>query len=72
MTVHKSQGTTLTRAELMLSNSFDYGQSYVALSRVTSLQGLWLTRPLTKRAVKAHPIVLHYLSKLSTNDEDNA
>jgi hypothetical protein len=32
MTVHKSQGATLSRAELMVSNAFDYGQAYVAVS----------------------------------------
>ena len=42
LTVHKAQGMTLTRAELMLHDAFDYGQVYVALSRVTALEGLWL------------------------------
>lgn len=59
-TVHKSQGTTLTRAELMITNAFDYGQTYVALSRVRSLEGLWLTRSLPTSAIKAHPKVLEF------------
>jgi len=34
MTVHKGQGTTLTRAELRIDNAFSFGQVYVALSRL--------------------------------------
>ena len=59
-TVHKSQGCTLTCAELMLDNSFDYGQVYVALSRVKGLDGLWLSKPIRGTAVKAHPDVLRF------------
>eukprot|EP00977_Amphora_coffeiformis_P029045 scaffold38397_cov298-Amphora_coffeaeformis.AAC.1 len=46
MTVHKSQGTTLTRAILDISSVFESGQAYVALSRVQSIDGLWLERPV--------------------------
>jgi len=60
ITVHKAQGLTLTRAELMLGGAFDYGQVYVALSRVKSMAGLWLRTLPTKDAVKAHPKVLGY------------
>ena len=58
--MHKSQGCTLTCAELMLDKTFDYGQVYVALSRVKSLAGLWLRTPLDPRTVKAHPAVLKF------------
>merc|ERR1740129_389 len=42
MTVHKSQGTTLSRAELQVEDAFEAGQSYVALSRLTCTAGLWI------------------------------
>merc|ERR1711957_6949 len=61
LTVHRAQGTTLTRAEVQLADAFDYGQVYVALSRVTCLAGLWLCgRKLTGQVVKAHPQVLAF------------
>jgi ATP-dependent DNA helicase PIF1 len=63
ITVHKSQGITLTRAELSIDKAFDYGQVYVALSRLRNLDGLWLTKSIPKSRIRAHPDVLDFYSK---------
>jgi len=45
ITIHKSQRLSLQNAIMNIGNSvFSCGQVYVALSRVTSLDGLHLTR----------------------------
>ena len=47
VTIHKSQGQTFEKAVIDLDKgSFAPGQTYVALSRVTSLDGLFLTRAI--------------------------
>lgn len=60
ITVHKSQGMSLSRAELSLQGAFAFGQVYVALSRVASLAGLWLRTKISRPIVRAHPTVLAY------------
>jgi hypothetical protein len=62
LTVHRAQGMTLTRAEVDLDGAFECGQSYVALSRVTSLAGLWLRTELRPEQVTVNREVLAYYS----------
>jgi hypothetical protein len=57
ITVHKSQGMSLDAALMDLSQAFEYGQGYVALSRVRSLSGLYLSG-FNRRALEVHPVIL--------------
>jgi nucleoside-triphosphatase THEP1 len=57
ITVHKSQGMSLDSAIIDLSGAFEYGQGYVALSRVRTLNGLYLLG-INERALEVHPEAL--------------
>ncbi|GAA1702362.1 hypothetical protein GCM10009808_20350 [Microbacterium sediminicola] len=63
ITIHKSQGKTYDRAVIDLgSGAFAPGQTYVALSRLTSLDGLYLSRPLRPRDIRVDPDVERFMS----------
>ncbi len=51
ITIHKSQGLTFEKAIIDAEASFAHGQTYVALSRCTSLEGLVLKTPITSSAI---------------------
>jgi ATP-dependent DNA helicase PIF1 len=57
MTIHKSQGLTLDAAVMDLSQTFEFGQGYVALSRVRSSDGLFILG-MNRRAFQVNPDVL--------------
>ncbi|TSC71057.1 MAG: ATPase AAA [Parcubacteria group bacterium Gr01-1014_49] len=57
MTVHKSQGMSMDAAIIDLSKAFEYGQGYVALSRVRRISGVFLLG-LNARALEVHPEIL--------------
>jgi tetratricopeptide (TPR) repeat protein len=63
ITIHKSQGLTFDKMVLDLSRgTFTAGQLYVALSRVRSLNGLYLTRPIKYTDIKRDEEVLSFTS----------
>jgi ATP-dependent DNA helicase PIF1 len=71
ITVHKSQGMSLDAAEIDLSNSFERGMGYVALSRVRSLQGLFL-KGLNDMALKVNEEVLEFDKKFRELSKTNS
>lgn len=61
LTVHKSQGLTFSKVIIDLGRgAFSSGQSYVALSRCTGLDGLTLKSPLTERDIFVNPAITGY------------
>ena len=71
-TVHKVQGLSLDKAvisfDLLKQRSFNYGQMYVALSRVTSLNGLYLTGEYKSSAIKADPRAIHEYERMQPSE----
>jgi ATP-dependent DNA helicase PIF1 len=69
LTIHKCQGITLDNIELDIGNNiFEYGQSYVALSRVKTLDGLYLSNfDYTK--IKSNEKVSQFYNNLDNLNE---
>ncbi len=64
VTIHKSQGKTYDRAIVDLGQrSFAPGQTYVALSRISSLDGLYLSRPLRPSDIIVDENVRRFMSQ---------
>jgi ATP-dependent DNA helicase PIF1 len=71
LTIHKSQGATLDAAEIDVgSGIFECGQTYVALSRVKSLDGLYLTSFDAKR-IRINKKVKEFYEELSSYQQAN-
>ena len=66
ITIHKSQGATLDSALVDIgSNTFEYGQAYVALSRCRSLEGLYVWN-LSPHMILCHPTVKRFYQDLAS------
>ncbi len=64
VTIHKSQGKTYSRAIVDLGQrAFAPGQTYVALSRISALEGLYLSRPLRPGDVIVDENVARFMSR---------
>ena len=66
VTIHKSQGKTYDRAIVDLGQrSFAPGQTYVALSRISALDGLFMTRPLRPSDIIVDPNVQRFMKRVT-------
>lgn len=64
LTIHKAQGASLDSALIDVGPStFEYGQAYVALSRVRNLDALFIYE-ISPRAFQAHPVVKGFYKEL--------
>ena len=64
ITIHKAQGITLDEICINIGSTvFEYGQTYVALSRVTSLNGLYI-KSLDIGKIRANPKVIEFYKRL--------
>ncbi len=69
ITIHKSQGLTFNNLKIDLSRGvFAAGQTYVALSRCTSLEGISLNAPVRPSDIFVHQEVAHFAQ--TYNDPD--
>jgi len=70
ITIHKSQGQTFHKIFIDLgSGAFAHGQTYVALSRCTSFDGIKLRRPVESRDIIFDPRVYDYARVMVNGDE---
>ena len=69
-TVHKVQGLSLTQIvvsfQLLKQRQFNYGQMYVALSRVTTLESLYILALFTEDSIRPNPLALVEYSRMCT------
>jgi ATP-dependent DNA helicase PIF1 len=64
LTIHKIQGATMNMAEIDIGFSiFEYGQTYVALSRIQSLDGLYLSAFNPDR-IRTNPKVIEFYKNI--------
>ncbi|MEN8119027.1 MAG: helix-turn-helix domain-containing protein [Bacteroidota bacterium] len=69
ITVHKSQGLTFEKAMIDVSRAFAPGQVYVALSRLTSLEGLVLTEPIRYNGLKQDELLNEFAESKGSKEE---
>jgi hypothetical protein len=71
MTIHKSQGQTYNSVIVdMQGGAFENGQTYVALSRCMSLNGLYLSQPIRKEDIIVDPVVVEFMKNVTVQTFD--
>lgn len=68
ITIHKSQGMSLDAAEVDLSKSFEPGMGYVALSRVRTIEGLYI-KGINNMAMVVNPQIIELDAKLKARSD---
>ncbi|WP_293945810.1 MULTISPECIES: helix-turn-helix domain-containing protein [unclassified Sphingobacterium] len=71
ITIHKSQGLTFQKAIIDAGTSFAAGQVYVALSRLTSLDGLVLKSIIPSYAIRTDYQVVEFAQRTSSQSNIN-
>ncbi len=72
ITIHKSQGLTFDKAIINASAAFAHGQTYVALSRCRSLNGLVLEQPLPPSAIICDSMISDFEQVCSLREADSS
>jgi hypothetical protein len=70
ITIHKSQGLTFEKAVIDAGQSFAPGQVYVALSRCTSINGLYLLTPISAIAIMSDQRIVDYTENHLSSEEE--
>lgn len=66
ITVHKSQGLTFSRVVIDFTGGvFAGGQTYVALSRCTSLEGIQLKKPISPADIFVRPEIVNFAQRFN-------
>ena len=64
ITIHKSQGMSCDRVNLIDGRCWEYGQLYVALSRARSLEGLYIAPDVRPSGLRTSPEVYAFYQRL--------
>lgn len=71
ITIHKSQGLTFEKAIIDAQAAFAHGQTYVALSRCKTLEGLVLSSKISSSAIICDSSVSNFNKRVKENQPDH-